>query len=204
MRRHNDVRKVPEGRFHCTRFLFKNVQSCTTETVLLESINQGILVDDVTPSDVDEDCFGFHYTQFFRSDQLTRFVGKGAGNDQIVGFLDVKDVLGASDSDDRDVTASDFAREIPVVPETARVDVLLAEFQAEECQMAAVIDEWGNLEGIATVEDVVEAVVGDLRDVFDTADREPTQLGAREIPDGIGETSGTVGPKERELGRTVG
>jgi len=94
--------------------------------------------------------------------------------DQVVGFVDVKDILRAEESMAGDVTAADLAREMPLIPETGAVDDLLAEFQAEQRQMAAVIDEWGSFEGIATVEDVVEQVVGDIRDEFDVAEREPT------------------------------
>ena len=96
--------------------------------------------------------------------------------DQVVGFLDVKDVLRASETADADaaITAGDLAREMPLVPETGRVDDLLTEFQTEQRQMAGVIDEWGSFEGVATVEDVVEQVVGDIRDEFDDEEREPT------------------------------
>ncbi|WP_135363144.1 hemolysin family protein [Halosimplex halophilum] len=94
--------------------------------------------------------------------------------DQVVGFVDVKDVFRAEESMADDVTAADIAREMPLIPETGAVDDLLAEFQAEQRQMAGVIDEWGSFEGIATVEDVLEQVVGDLRDDFDAAEREPT------------------------------
>jgi CBS domain containing-hemolysin-like protein len=51
---------------------------------------------------------------------------------------------------------------------------LLRQFREDQQQMAAVIDEWGAFEGIATVEDVVEALVGDLRDEFDVDEREPS------------------------------
>ena len=96
--------------------------------------------------------------------------------DQVVGFLDVKDVLRASETADADadITAGDLARGMPLVPETGRIDDLLTEFQTEQSQMAGVIDEWGSFEGIATVEDVVEQVVGDIRDEFDVDEREPT------------------------------
>ncbi len=94
--------------------------------------------------------------------------------DQVVGFVDVKDVLRASEADDGETTAGELAREIIVVPETTAVNELLLRFRDEHQQMAAVIDEWGSLEGIATVEDVVEAIVGDLRDEFDTDEREPS------------------------------
>jgi len=92
--------------------------------------------------------------------------------DQVVGFVDVKDVLRASETDAEPASAADIAREILVVPETTAIDDLLMQFSQEHTQMAAIIDEWGSLEGIATVEDVVEAVVGDLRDGFDVDARE--------------------------------
>jgi CBS domain containing-hemolysin-like protein len=108
-----------------------------------------------------------------KSEMHTRYPVVEAGNDdQVVGFIDVKDVLEASEGD-ADVTAGDLTREIMVVPETTPINELLLQFRADQQQMAAVIDEWGALEGIATVEDVVEAVVGDLRDEFDTVSDEP-------------------------------
>ena len=88
---------------------------------------------------------------------------------QVVGFIDVKDVLSAVEAGEP-TTAGDLAREIIVVPETTAIDDLLAQFRTDGQQMAAVIDEWGSFEGIATVEDVVESVVGDLGDVFDQAE----------------------------------
>ncbi|KOX93733.1 hemolysin family protein [Haloarcula rubripromontorii] len=93
-------------------------------------------------------------------------------SDQIVGFIDVKDVLRAGEEGNENATAGDIAREIPVVPETTAINDLLLQFRQDRRQMAAVIDEWGSLEGIATIEDVVEAVVGDLRDEFDVDGRE--------------------------------
>jgi CBS domain containing-hemolysin-like protein len=83
----------------------------------------------------------------------------------------------ASDSggdETADLTASDLVRDIPVVPETGQINDLLNKFQTEQTQIAAVVDEWGAFEGIVTVEDVIEVVIGDIRDEFDVADREPT------------------------------
>ena len=93
---------------------------------------------------------------------------------QVSGFVDVKDVLRASEADADPASAEGIAHEILVVPETTAVDDLLMQFSQEHTQMAAVIDEWGSFEGIATIEDVVEAVVGDLRDGFDVDEREPS------------------------------
>ncbi len=107
----------------------------------------------------------------------TRYPVLDAENDdQVVGFVDVKDVLRVSEvgGDADSVVAGDVAREVAIVPETGRLDELLREFQDEECQLAAVIDEWGSFEGIATIEDVVEVLVGDIRDVFDVDEGEPS------------------------------
>ena len=109
--------------------------------------------------------------------------------DQVVGFVDVKDVLRAGEEGDEDATAGELAREIPVVPETTAINDLLLQFRRDHRQMAAVIDEWGSFEGIATVEDVVEAVVGDLRDEFDVDEREHS---IRERSDGSYDADGGV------------
>ena len=92
--------------------------------------------------------------------------------DQVVGFLDVKDVLRAIEEEDTP-NARELARSLLMIPETATADDILLQFREEHQQMAAVIDEWGAFEGIVTIEDVVEAIVGDLRDNFDVDDREP-------------------------------
>lgn len=96
------------------------------------------------------------------------------GGDQVVGFVDVKDVLRAEVEDGEAEVVDDIAREILIVPETMAISDLLLQFREDRQQMAAVIDEWGVFEGIATVEDIVESLVGDLRDEFDIDEREPT------------------------------
>ncbi|GAB7009304.1 hemolysin family protein [Halorubrum trueperi] len=112
-----------------------------------------------------------------------------ADADQIVGFVDVKDVLRAGEAGDESVTAGDLARDLIVVPETTSISDLLVQFRAERRQMAAVVDEWGAFEGIATVEDAVEALVGDLRDEFDAGRGEHT---IRKEDEGTYEADGSV------------
>jgi CBS domain containing-hemolysin-like protein len=91
--------------------------------------------------------------------------------DNIQGFVDVKDVLTAEGDA---VTAGDLSRDLTIVPETITVDDLLARLQSEHNQMAATIDEWGVMQGIVTIEDVTEAVVGEIYDEFDSPDSEPS------------------------------
>jgi len=106
---------------------------------------------------------------------FTRYpVVDSATGEQPVGYIDIKDVLRASEESDTAVTADNLAREAPVVPESMTADALFEELRGAERQMAIVIDEWGTLEGIATVEDVVEVVVGNIRDEYDDATAEPS------------------------------
>jgi CBS domain containing-hemolysin-like protein len=97
----------------------------------------------------------------------------GDSEDRPLGYVDAKDLIEAGEASETDVTAATLSRELPAVPETTSVDELLHTFQSENRQMAAVIDEWGGLEGIVTFEDGVEVIVGDIRDDFDDPRREP-------------------------------
>jgi CBS domain containing-hemolysin-like protein len=108
---------------------------------------------------------------------FTRYLVLDDDGEQPIGFVHAKDVLRAIESDaDRDesLTAGDLVREVLIVPETRRIDAILAEFQTQGRQMAVVIDEWGVFEGILTIEDILEEIVGDIRDEFDRAAHEPT------------------------------
>ncbi|MDL0132878.1 hemolysin family protein [Halobacterium salinarum] len=125
------------------------------------------------------------------SGEYTRYPVTEGPDDDVIGFVDVKDILRASDAIDEsgDVTARELSRPVVVVPETLRVDELLAEFQAEHRQMAVVIDEWGAFEGLATIEDALEVIVGDIRDQFDLATHaqsiEPRDDGGYEVPGAV-------------------
>ncbi|CCQ36270.1 DUF21/CBS domain protein [Natronomonas moolapensis 8.8.11] len=120
----------------------------------------------------------------------TRYPVVSDDGDRVVGFVDLKDVLRASEADSQgDATAGTLAREVAIVPETTSIGDLLLQFRDDSGQMAAVVDEWGTFEGIATVEDVVEAIVGDLRDEFDADRGEPSIRGQ---PDGSYEVDGSV------------
>jgi CBS domain containing-hemolysin-like protein len=106
----------------------------------------------------------------------TRYpIYEGESPDHIIGAVHVKDVLRAVESEggiDAAVEARELARDVVVVPENRLVDDVLEDFQEQELQMAIVIDEWGAFEGLLTVEDIFEEIVGEIRDEFD--EEEPT------------------------------
>ena len=110
--------------------------------------------------------------------------------DRIVGAVHVKDVLRAIESEgglEADITARELAREVLVVPENRPIDGILEDFQKQELQMAIVIDEWGSFEGLFTLEDIIEEIVGEIRDEFD--EEEPA---IRKLPDGSYSIDGRI------------
>jgi CBS domain containing-hemolysin-like protein len=81
----------------------------------------------------------------------------------------VKDVLEAVKEArglDAEVRARDLMREVLVVPENRRIDAVLKDLQRRRLEMAVIIDEWGSFEGIVTIEDIVEEIVGEIQDEF--------------------------------------
>ena len=93
--------------------------------------------------------------------------------DRIVGAVHTKDILRVVASGgglDGGATARDLARQVLIVPENRTLDGILEDLQKQEIQMAIVIDEWGSFEGLFTVEDILEEIVGEIRDEFDEAE----------------------------------
>jgi putative hemolysin len=84
--------------------------------------------------------------------------------DQIIGFVHVRDMFELDEEQRRRRTVRDLARAIRFVPETKRVNDLLREMQADGTHMVIVVDEYGNTAGLATMEDLVEVIVGEIRD----------------------------------------
>lgn len=86
-----------------------------------------------------------------------------------VGYIDLKDIVFSDDV----TTVNDIIRDIPKVPETSNIDAVLIHLQNNNNQIAAVIDEWGDLEGFITIEDIIEVIVGDINDTFDKQANSP-------------------------------
>ncbi len=87
--------------------------------------------------------------------------------DNIAGFIVVKDLFQLPEQPAPDRHVRDFMRAAAFVPETNRVTDVLREFQQKRLQAAIVVDEYGGTAGLVTVEDVVEELVGEIRDEYD-------------------------------------
>ena len=89
--------------------------------------------------------------------------------DQIVGIVHLKDVLPAIAQDhETKLTADDLMREAIFIPETARVNTLLQLFRARRQHIAVVLDEYAGTAGVVTLSDLLEEIVGEVSDPFDT------------------------------------
>jgi len=83
---------------------------------------------------------------------------------KIEGILDIDDVLKEVRDKKLNKKVKDILRPILFVPETKEIDDLLTEFEGKEVPMAIVVDEYGDIEGLVTVEDILEEIVGDIFD----------------------------------------
>ena len=86
--------------------------------------------------------------------------------DDIVGFVHVKDLIVDLSAPQRPLAEEDL-REVLVVPGTRKVGEILRDFQAQNRSLAVVLDEYGGTDGLLTVEDIVEEIVGDINDEYD-------------------------------------
>lgn len=102
----------------------------------------------------------------------SRFPVYDADLDHIAGILHLKDLVRETLKGTEPFDLRLILRAAPLVPEDQHVETLLAAFKRERLHMAAVVDEFGGLAGVVTLEDLVEEVVGEVRDEFDL-EKEP-------------------------------
>lgn len=90
--------------------------------------------------------------------------------DQVEGLVYIKDLLSGWKEGRLEAPISNYMREAYFVPEGMNVDDLLAEMQVKRVHMAVVVDEYGGMAGVVTIEDIVEEIVGEIRDEYDIAE----------------------------------
>jgi putative hemolysin len=117
----------------------------------------------------------------------TRYPVYRGSLDEIVGILHVRDLISAlTDRGIAGVQIEELVRPAHIVPETKDLAALLGEFRRDNQHMAIVVDEYGELEGIVTLEDLLEEIVGEIEDEFDLPDESVERL-----PDGRMRIDGT-------------
>lgn len=103
----------------------------------------------------------------------SRFPVMGEGQDEVLGILLAKDLLPLILNEQRsDFRLKEVIRPATFVPESKRLNVLLQEFRSNRNHMAIVVDEFGGIAGLVTIEDVLEQIVGEIEDEHDFDDED--------------------------------
>ena len=116
----------------------------------------------------------------------SRFPAVDGERDRVIGILLAKDLLRYYAEDSFDVRG--MLRPAVFIPEAKRLNVLLGDFRANRNHMAVVVDEYGGVAGLITIEDVLEQIVGDIEDEYDFDEEEDNVLSIKE---------GQLGPRWR-------
>lgn len=109
----------------------------------------------------------------------SRFPAYEDSRDNIIGILLAKDLLRSYT--DKDFDVRDWLRPAVFIPESKRLNILLRDFRINRNHIAIVVDEYGGVAGIVTIEDILEQIVGDIEDEFDIEEEEDNIIAA---PDG--------------------
>lgn len=123
----------------------------------------------------------------------SRYPVTDGSQDNVVGFVHVRDMVtsaladGDGDDEVRAVRVRDLVRPVKLVPATKQVLPALSEMRREAIHMAIVVDEYGGTAGIVTLEDLVEELIGDIRDEYDVGRAQVTRLN-----DGVLEVDGLI------------
>jgi magnesium and cobalt transporter len=112
----------------------------------------------------------------------SRFPVIGEDRDQILGILLAKDLLRLQAAGEEPFEIREYMRPVVFVPESKRLNVLLKEFRRSHNHIAMVVDEYGGVCGLVTIEDVIEQIVGEIDDEHDVEDDQTIRKdGAREF-----------------------
>jgi len=106
----------------------------------------------------------------------SRYPVLGAERDEVSGILLAKDILPKIVNGNDSFEISEMLREPNIVPETKKADALLEEFKKDRSHLAIVIDEYGTISGLVTIEDILEELVGEIEDEHDTEEDEIIKL----------------------------
>lgn len=147
----NDTKEMIEGVLDVAELKVRDIMVPRSQMVTLD-INQG--VEEFLPIVIDS--------------QHSRYPVVSENKDHVEGILLAKDLLpyGFNMSEESFSLAS-VIRPAVIVPESKRVDVLLKEFRSQRYHMAIVVDEYGGVSGLVTIEDILEEIVGEIEDETD-------------------------------------
>ena len=152
----------------------------TAKDVMVPRTQMITLEEPVTVDQVVETIKEYNYTRY----PVTENNGD---KDNIIGFINVREYLTNHVSDEH-VAAGDYIHELPVITESSRISDALVKMQRESVHIALIIDEYGGTAGMITMEDILEEIVGEIRDEFD----EDEELDVIKVDDNLYHINGRV------------
>ncbi|MFF1818377.1 hemolysin family protein [Kribbella sp. NPDC058245] len=124
---------------------------------------------------VDAEMPAYKAVKFAAERPHSRYPVMNGSADDIVGFVHVRDLFDPAVAS-RSVRVGDLAREVLMLPDTAKLLPTLTEMRRRSTHLAIVLDEYGGTAGIVTLEDLVEELIGDIRDEYDEESPETTRF----------------------------
>jgi len=153
-----DERKLIDDVFAAGERLLREVMLPRTEVAFLEAsmtLTRAIKVTSESPH--------------------SRYPVAGSSQDDIIGFLHIRDLM-VPMTKARGQKVSDVVRDVKLLPGTKKVLPALSEMRREGHHLAVIVDEYGGTAGIVTLEDLIEEVIGDIRDEYDVAEDDPLRI----------------------------
>jgi putative hemolysin len=137
------------------------------ETVVREIMTPRVDIEALKDSCSINDCL-----KQVKNSRHSRFPVYRETIDDVCGIVHVKDLLRLIAQEKRNESVKEIVKKIPLVPETMPINDLLKQMQVRNFQMALVVDEYGGTAGLVCMEDIIEELVGEIRDEYDLAERE--------------------------------
>lgn len=159
----NEERDIIDNVFEFRESQVKDVMTTRTDMVAVES-----------SIDYDE------LIAIFKEEQYSRLPVYEGTSDSVIGVIYVKDLV-FNEVDEEVFDIKDYMRDPFFTYESQRVSRLFEQLRSRRVALAIVLDEYGGTAGIVTLEDLVEQIVGDLEDEYDTVDKEITVINAHEF-----------------------
>lgn len=114
--------------------------------------------------------------QYIKSKQHTRYPVYSASLDTIKGYINIKDLFFMMQEDKKSFEIKSIIREVLVVPPSIKIIKLLSEMKLNNKHIAIVVDEYGGTDGLLTIEDIIEEIIGEIQDEHDTNDDHDASL----------------------------
>jgi magnesium and cobalt transporter len=146
----NDALRIFEGAMQVSDMQVREIMVPRSQMKLIKA---GSPIEEILPLIIDS--------------SHSRFPVVGESTDDLRGILLAKDLLPLLLNNERDFDLEPLLRTAHIVPESKRLNVLLREFRENRNHMVVVIDEYGDIAGLATIEDVLEEIVGEIEDETD-------------------------------------